>query len=103
MTGRRGFPFNQPGGRLPAGGWLSFIMVLPLVIGALLVGIFFFTAFLALFSLVLLAVGARFWWMRRKLRRAATTTRGTPAGQNRSSALEGEYVVIGRDADGKNR
>ena len=44
-------------------------------------GIFFFTAFLALFVVAAAALGFRLWWLRRKMRQSA-------------EASEGEYLVI---------
>ena len=72
--------------------WLMYLWLLPLVAGVALIGIFFFVAFVALFSVVVVVIAARFWWLRRKLHRRGT--RPAKAERSRSNALEGEYVVI---------
>lgn len=94
MIGQRHFFINQPSGRFPAGNWLSYLILLPFVIGAMVVGFFFFAAFLALFTLVVLAVAVRFWWLRRKLRRHAASHASAARKPGRSDVLEGEYVVV---------
>lgn len=103
MNGQRHFFINSSGRPFSAGGWLSYLIVLPFVIGAAVVGFFFFTALLALFSVIVLLVAVRFWWLRRKLRRQAASrganaqsegASGTPGG-----VLEGEYVVITKHDD----
>lgn len=68
---------------LPVKGWLAYLLLIPLFALAVLLAVFFFAAFLALLAVAALVVGARLWWLRRRLRRA-----------RRDHALEGEYVVI---------
>jgi hypothetical protein len=96
MTGQRHFFINQPGGRFSTGSWLSYLIVLPFMLGAVVVGIFFFTAFLALFTLAVLAVAVRFWWLRRKLRRHTASGASATRQPGRSGVLEGEYVVVSK-------
>lgn len=48
-------------------------------------GIFFFTAFLALFAVAAAALGFRLWWLRRKMRKSPG---------NSPDVREGDYVVI---------
>lgn len=68
---------------LSGSSWLHYLIMLPVLIAAVLLAIFFFAAFLALFVLAAISLGLRFWWLRRKLRT-------TPGAQT----LEGDYVVI---------
>ncbi|MDN5753884.1 MAG: hypothetical protein L0H15_11525 [Nitrosospira sp.] len=65
----------------PAGRWMSWLVLVPLFIIMAVLGIFFFTAFLALFAIAAIGLTFRLWWLRRKLRRSA-------------EAEQGEYVVI---------
>jgi hypothetical protein len=65
------------------GSWLNYLILLPLLTVAVLVAIFFFAAFLALFVLAAISLGLRFWWLRRKLCKTAG-----------AQALEGDYVII---------
>ena len=98
MTEPRHFFVNHTSGPGLARSWLIYLWLLPLVIGAALIGIFFFVAFVALFSVVVLVITARFWWLRRKLRRQGARHAKTE-GRSQRTALEGEYVVIAKNKD----
>lgn len=63
------------------GRWATYLVLVPLFIVMAILGIFFFTAFLALFAIAAIGLTFRLWWLRRKLRQSA-------------AAEEGEYVVI---------
>jgi hypothetical protein len=65
----------------PASRWLAYLLLIPAFIIMAVLGIFFFTAFLALFVVAAAALGFRLWWLRRKMRQSA-------------EASEGEYLVI---------
>ncbi len=65
----------------PGSRWASHLLLIPVLIVMAVLGIFFFTAFLALFAIAAAAISFRLWWLRRKLRKAM-------------KAEEGEYVVI---------
>ena len=67
--------------RSPASRWLAYLLLIPAFIIMAVLGIFFFTAFLALFVVAAAAIGFRLWWLRRKMRQSA-------------EASEGEYLVI---------
>lgn len=64
-----------------AGRWATYLVLVPLFIIMAVLGIFFFTAFLALFAIAAIGLTLRLWWLRRKLRKSA-------------EAEEGEYAVI---------
>ncbi|SCY57797.1 hypothetical protein SAMN05216420_10948 [Nitrosospira sp. Nl5] len=64
-----------------AGRWATYLVLVPLFIIMAVLGIFFFTAFLALFAVAAIGLTFRLWWLRRKLRKSA-------------EAEEGEYAVI---------
>jgi Flp pilus assembly protein TadB len=72
------FRASQPG---PAARWLTYLLLVPVLIVMVVLGIFFFTAFLALFAVVAAGFGLRLWWLRRKLRESMQTA-------------EAEYNVI---------
>jgi hypothetical protein len=59
------FRASQPG---TAARWLTYLLLVPVLIIMVVLGIFFFTAFLALFAVVAVGFGFRLWWLRRKLR-----------------------------------
>jgi membrane protein implicated in regulation of membrane protease activity len=53
--------------------WLTYLIVVPLIIAATLLAIFFFAAFLGLFAAVLAIAALRVWWLRRKLRHSRSS------------------------------
>jgi hypothetical protein len=68
----------------PASRWLVYVLLVPALIIMAIVGIFFFTAFLALFAVAAAGLGLRLWWLRRELRKSATAPQ----------TAESEYQVI---------
>jgi hypothetical protein len=68
---------------VPMRGWMKYLILVPAFMGVGLLALFFFIAFVVLFALGTVAFGIWFWWLQRKLRKAAG-----------AQALEGEYVVI---------
>lgn len=50
----------------PLNRWLTYAMLIPFVVVMVFAGIFFFAAFLALVAVAVVAIGIRFWWLRRK-------------------------------------
>lgn len=71
----------RTGGASPASRWLAYLILVPVFIIMAVLGIFFFTAFLALFAVAAIGLGFRLWWLRRKVRKSM-------------EAEEGNYVVI---------
>jgi Flp pilus assembly protein TadB len=67
----------------PVSRWISYLILIPLSLAAVVLTAFFFSAFLALFLIAGIVLGVWIWWLRRKLRKSA-----------RSEGLGGEYVVI---------
>lgn len=68
----------------PASRWLAYLLLVPSFIIMAVLGIFFFTAFLALFAVIAIGLGFRLWWLRRKLRQSADA----------ADSAEGQYIVI---------
>jgi hypothetical protein len=71
-----------------AGRWALYLVLIPVFILLAILGIFFFTAFFALFAVAAAGLALRLWWLRRKLRESLeghVSERGVS---------EGEYVVI---------
>lgn len=71
----------RAGGGSPGKRWLTYLLLAPFLIIMVVLGIFFFTAFLALFAVAAVGFGLRLWWLRRKLRKSM-------------DAEEAPYVVI---------
>src|SRR5687768_4913317 len=59
----------RSGGGGPGKRWLTYLLLAPFLIIMAVLGIFFFTAFLALFAVAAVGFGLRLWWLRRKLRK----------------------------------
>ena len=59
------------GGGSPGKRWLTYLLLAPFLIIMAVLGIFFFTAFLALFAVAAIGFGIRLWWLRRKLQQSA--------------------------------
>ncbi len=54
----------------PVNRWLTYTLLIPVVVVMVLIGIFFFAAFLALLAVAIMVIGIRFWWVRRQYERA---------------------------------
>lgn len=54
----------------PVNRWAFYLTLIPVVIVVVVLGAFFFSIVLALFVAVVTVVGARLWWLRRKLNRS---------------------------------
>jgi Flp pilus assembly protein TadB len=95
------FFINHRAGRPATRPWLVSLLLLPVALAAVALGIFFFAAFVALFTVIAAAVGLRLWWLRRSLRRAAAAGEPPPGATSRAQrrrppgeVLEGEFVVV---------
>ncbi|SDY02611.1 hypothetical protein [Nitrosomonas sp. Nm33] len=78
---------SVPGGS-PWQRWLFFLALLPLFIGAMLLGMVFFSIFFALIVVVAAAIGIRFWWLRRKLQKT-----GKFEGEEKSIVIEDAEII----------
>lgn len=76
--------------------WVTYLILIPILILMVIFGIFFFAAFLALFSIVAVGFGLRLWWLRRKLIKSMSSdnTEGTA---DTADTVEGEYVIVDED------
>lgn len=67
----------------PINKWALYLTIIPIAIVMIVLGAFFFAAFLAIFAIAVVVIGIRIWWLRRKYK-----------GQTQSMAEEGEYTII---------
>ncbi len=72
----------------PLQRWLFFLALIPLFIGAMLLGIVFFSIFFALIVTVAAVIGIRFWWLRRKLQKS-----GKFEGEEKSIEIEDAEII----------
>lgn len=85
----------RAGGGSPGKRWLTYLLLAPFFIIMVVLGIFFFTAFLALFVVAAFGFGFRLWWLRRKLQKTMNAEKAQMDTENaRMDAKEAEYVVI---------
>jgi hypothetical protein len=73
--------------------WATYLILIPLVTLMVIFGIFFFAAFLALFSIVAVGFGLRLWWLRRKLIKSMSSD-NTAGMADTTDTVEGEYVIV---------
>ncbi len=84
--------------------WMTYLVLIPILILLAILGILFFAAFLALFSIAVVGFGIRFWLLKRKLAKLAGSE--SPVSTVEKETVEGEYVVVDGDdqvADAKIR
>jgi len=78
--------------------WLSYLMLVPLAAGVVVLAVFFFAVAIALFALFALGFAARMWWLRRRIGAGARDWRS--AGEQ---PLTGEYKVVPEEVGQKAR
>lgn len=54
----------------PLNRWVALAIMIPVLALMAVLGVFFFTIFVALFTIIAVIVGVRIWWLRRKFQRA---------------------------------
>ncbi|SEN09448.1 hypothetical protein [Nitrosomonas marina] len=55
----------------PINRWVALALLIPVLALLAVLGVFFFTIFVALFSIIAVVIGVRIWWLRKKYRRSA--------------------------------
>lgn len=79
----------------PVNRWLSYAIMIPVVIVLALIGIFFFAAFFALAVVVVAVLAARFWLMRREIGQAIQQSEDSmqSAGSDQTVIIEDAQIV----------
>jgi len=75
----------------PINRWVVLAMMIPVLALMAVLGIFFFTIFVALFSIIAVIIGARIWWFRKKAKQYTQQTQTTQA--DRSTAVEDAEII----------
>lgn len=73
----------------PLNRWLTYAMLIPVVVVMVFAGIFFFAAFLALVAVAVVVVGIRFWWLRRKHEKTMQQSNDV----NRQSGMDQTVII----------
>ncbi|MBL8496313.1 hypothetical protein ABF87_07890 [Nitrosomonas sp. JL21] len=76
----------------PLNRWATYLMLIPIVVAMVLIGMFFFAAFLALLAVAVVVIGIRFWWVRRQYEKARQQADDT------NPPKEGDASIIIEDA-----
>ncbi|MEE8208968.1 MAG: hypothetical protein V3V68_04240 [Nitrosomonadaceae bacterium] len=80
--------------------WVSYLILIPILIVVAIFGVFFFAAFLALFAIAAIGFGLRFWWLKRELSKSMSSDNMVDTVET-TDTVEGEYVVVDEDQDGE--
>lgn len=80
--------------------WVSYLILIPILIVVAIFGVFFFAAFLALFTIAAIGFGLRFWWLKRELSKSMNSDNMVDTVET-TDTVEGEYVVVDEDQDGE--
>ena len=75
--------------------WMTYLVLIPILILLAILGIFFFAAFLALFAIAAVGFGIRFWWLKRELAKSVGSE--SPVSTVEKETVEGEYIVVDGD------
>jgi hypothetical protein len=80
--------------------WVSYLILIPILIVVAIFGVFFFAAFLALFAIAAIGFGLRFWWLKREFSKSMSSDNMVDTVET-TDTVEGEYVVVDKDQDGE--
>lgn len=71
---------NDPQGNSPSpvNRWVALVIMIPVLALLVVLGVFFFTIFVALFSIIAVIFAMRIWWLRRKFRQHMQESGATP-------------------------
>ena len=72
--------------------WMTYLVLIPILILLAILGVFFFAAFLALFAIAAAGFGIRLWWLKHKLAKSVDSE--SSVGTVEKETVEGEYVVV---------
>ena len=75
--------------------WMTYLVLIPILILLAILGVFFFAAFLALFAIAAVGFGIRFWWLKRELAKSVGSE--SPLSTVEKETVEGEYAVVDED------
>ncbi len=74
--------------------WGFYLILIPALALMAVLGMFFFAAFVALFSIVAAGLGLRFWWMRRKIQRSNPSSHSSSTQNHEHESVDIEDAQI---------
>lgn len=78
----------------PINRWVAIAILIPVLALMAVLGVFFFTIFVALFSIVAVIFGVRIWWLRRKFQRAMQQEETVQSRQSAQAADSADSVIV---------
>ncbi len=75
----------------PINRWVALAIMIPVLALMAVLGVFFFTIFVALFSIIAVVIGVRIWWLRKKFNRAMQQANTEQSGQ---AAQSSESIIV---------
>ncbi len=78
----------------PVNRWVALFLLIPVLALMAVLGVFFFTIFVALFSIIAIVFGIRIWWLRKKFQRSMRHPNNEQAGQSGQTAHSAESVIV---------
>ncbi|SER28095.1 hypothetical protein SAMN05421690_101638 [Nitrosomonas sp. Nm51] len=81
----------------PINRWVALVIMIPVLALLAVLGVFFFTIFVALFSIIAVIFGLRIWWLRKKFQRSMHHTNTSRA--ERSATEQSSDSGIVEDAE----
>lgn len=76
----------------PINRWVALAIMIPILALMAVLGVFFFTIFVALFSIIAVIVGVRIWWLRRKFQRTMEQAETEPSDQYSAQGAQSGIV-----------
>lgn len=78
----------------PINRWVALAIMIPILALMAVLGVFFFTIFIALFTIIAVVVAVRIWWLRRKFQRAMQQDEEAQANNNATSSKTGPSGIV---------
>ena len=78
----------------PINRWVAIAIMIPVLALMAVLGVFFFTIFVALFSIIAVVFGVRIWWLRKKFHRAMQQAETEQSKQSAQTADSADSVIV---------
>ena len=78
----------------PINRWVAIAIMIPVLALMAVLGVFFFTIFVALFSIIAVVFGVRIWWLRKKFHRNMPQSETEQSGQSGQAVNSADSVIV---------